>query len=89
MKKFFVVIELFNTNVVNNYNTSNPLQKTNYILVNDFLNKTVSLESLIKSVSKYYLFQLVLEKLSIYCFLILLPPHHIIFFYFSIIRKNT
>lgn len=89
MKKFFVVIELFNTNVVNNYNTSNPLQKTNYILVNDFLNKTVSLESLIKSVSKYYLFQLVLEKLSIYCFLILLPPQHIIFFYFSIIRKNT
>lgn len=56
MKKFFVVIEQFNTNVVNNYNTSNPLQKTNYILVNDFLNKTVSLESLIKSVSKYYLF---------------------------------
>jgi len=47
-KNFFVETEQFNTNVVNNFNTTNPLQITNDTLVNDFLNKTVSLESLIK-----------------------------------------
>lgn len=47
-KKFFVETEQFNTNVVNNFNKTNPLQITNDTLVNDFLNKTVSLESLIE-----------------------------------------
>ena len=47
-KKFFVETEQFNTNVVNNFDTTNPLQITNDTLVNDFLNKTVSLESLIE-----------------------------------------
>ena len=47
-KKFFVETEQFNTNAVNNFNTTNPLQITNDTLVNDFLNKTVSLESLIE-----------------------------------------
>lgn len=47
-KKFFVETEQFNTNVVNNCNTTKPLQITNDTLVNDFLNKTVSLESLIE-----------------------------------------
>ena len=47
-KNFFVETEQFNTNVVNNFNTTNPLQITNDTLVNDFLNKTVSLESLIE-----------------------------------------
>ena len=47
-KKFFVETEQFNTNVVNNFNTTKPLQITNDTLVNDFLNKTVSLESLIE-----------------------------------------
>jgi len=47
-KKFFAETEQFNTNVVNNFNTTNPLQITNDTLVNDFLNKTVSLESLIE-----------------------------------------
>ena len=47
-KKFFVETEQFNTNVVNNFNTTNPLQITNDRLVNDFLNKTVSLDSLIE-----------------------------------------
>lgn len=47
-KKFFVETEQFNTNVANNFNTTNPLQITNDTLVNDFLNKTVSLESLIE-----------------------------------------
>ena len=47
-KKFFAETEQFNTNVVNNFNTTNPLQITNDRLVNDFLNKTVSLDSLIE-----------------------------------------
>lgn len=47
-KKFFVETEQFNTNVVSNFNTTKPLQITNDTLVNDFLNKTVSLESLIE-----------------------------------------
>lgn len=47
-KNFLVETEQFNTNVVNNFNTTNPLQITNDTLVNDFLNKTVSLESLIE-----------------------------------------
>ena len=47
-KKFFVETEQFNKNVVNNFNTTNPLQITNDRLVNDFLNKTVSLDSLIE-----------------------------------------
>lgn len=47
-KIFFAETEQFNTNVVNNFNTTNPLQITNDTLVNDFLNKTVSLESLIE-----------------------------------------
>lgn len=47
-KKFFVETEQFNTNVVNDFNTTNPLQITNDRLVNDFLNKTVSLDSLIE-----------------------------------------
>ena len=47
-KKFFVETEQFNTNVVNNFNTTNPLQIKNDRLVNDFLNKTISLDSLIE-----------------------------------------
>ena len=47
-KNFFVETEQFDTNVANNFNTTNPLQITNDTLVNDFLNKTVSLESLIE-----------------------------------------
>ena len=47
-KKFFVETEQFDTNVANNFNTTNPLQITNDTLVNDFLNKTISLESLIE-----------------------------------------
>lgn len=47
-KKIFVETEQFDTNVANNFNTTNPLQITNDTLVNDFLNKTVSLESLIE-----------------------------------------
>ena len=47
-KKFFVETEPFNINVVNNFNSANQLQITNDILVNDFLNKKVSLESLIE-----------------------------------------
>ena len=47
-KKFFFETEQFDTNVANNFNTTNPLQITNDTLVNDFLNKTVSLESLIE-----------------------------------------
>ena len=47
-KKFFADTEQFNTNVVNNFKTINPLQITNDTLVNDFLNKAVSLESLIE-----------------------------------------
>ena len=47
-KKFFDETEQFNTNVVNNFNTTNPLQITNDRLVNDFLNKTISLDSLIE-----------------------------------------
>ena len=47
-KKFFVETEQFNPKVVNKFNTTNPLQITNDTLVNDFLNKTVSLESLIE-----------------------------------------
>lgn len=47
-KKFFVETEQFNTNVVNDFNTTNPLQITNDRLVNDFLNKTISLDSLIE-----------------------------------------
>ena len=47
-KKFLVETKQFNTNVVNNFNTTNPLQITNDRLVNDFLNKTISLDSLIE-----------------------------------------
>ena len=47
-KKFFVETEQFNTNVVNDFNTTKPLQITNDRLVNDFLNKTISLDSLIE-----------------------------------------
>lgn len=47
-KRFFVETEQVNTNTVNNFNTTNSLQITNDTLVNDFLNKTVSLESLIE-----------------------------------------
>ena len=47
-KRFFVDTEQVNTNTVNNFNTTNSLQITNDTLVNDFLNKTVSLESLIE-----------------------------------------
>ena len=47
-KKFFVETKQFDTNVANNFNTTNPLQITNDTLVNDFLSKTVSLESLIE-----------------------------------------
>ena len=47
-ENFFVETEQFDTNVANNLNTTNPLQITNDTLVNDFLNKTVSLESLIE-----------------------------------------
>ena len=47
-EKFFIEKEKFNTNVVNNFIATNPLQITNDTLVNDFLNKTVSLESLIE-----------------------------------------
>jgi len=47
-EKFFVKAEQFNVNVISNFNTINTLQITNDTLVNDFLNKTVSLESLIE-----------------------------------------
>lgn len=47
-KKFFVETEQFDINVANKFNTASPLQITNDALVNDFLNKTVSLESLIE-----------------------------------------
>lgn len=47
-KKCFIETKQVNTNTVNNINTTNPLQITNDALVNDFLNKTVSLESLIE-----------------------------------------
>ena len=47
-KKFFIETKQVNTNTVNNINTTNPLQITNDALVNDFLNETVSLESLIE-----------------------------------------
>lgn len=47
-KRFFVETEQVNTNTVNNFNTTNSLQITNDTLVNDFLNKTVSLDSLIE-----------------------------------------
>lgn len=47
-KKFFVETEQLNPNVIKNFNATNPLQITNDTLVNDFLNKTVSLESLIE-----------------------------------------
>ena len=47
-KNFLVETEQFNTNVVKNLNETNPSQITNDALVNDFLNKTVSLESLIE-----------------------------------------
>ena len=45
---YSIETEQFDTNVANNFNTTNPLQITNDTLVNDFLNKTVSLESLIE-----------------------------------------
>ena len=47
-KKFFVETEQFNTNVVNDFNTTKPMQITNDRLVNNFLNKTISLDSLIE-----------------------------------------
>ncbi len=47
-KNFFAETEQFNTNDVNNFNTTNSLQIINDTLVSGFLNKTVSLESLIE-----------------------------------------
>ena len=47
-KKFFVETEQFNKNVVNDFNTTKPMQITNDRLVNNFLNKTISLDSLIE-----------------------------------------
>ncbi len=47
-KEFFVKKEQFNIGVVNNFNETSPLLITNDTIVNDFLNKTVSLESLIE-----------------------------------------
>ncbi len=47
-KNFFAETEQFNTNDVSNFNTTNSLQIINDTLVSGFLNKTVSLESLIE-----------------------------------------
>lgn len=47
-KKFFVEIEHLENNNYNGLNLINPIQITNDNLVNDFLNKNISLESLIE-----------------------------------------
>ena len=48
-KKFFIDIEHFANNNNAEVNLINPIQITNDNLVNDFLNKNVSLESLIEN----------------------------------------
>lgn len=48
-KKFFVEMECLENNNYNGLNPTNPIQITNDNLVNDFLNKNVSLESLIEN----------------------------------------
>ena len=48
-KKFFVDTEHFANNNNSEVNLINPIQITNDNLVNDFLNKNVSLESLIEN----------------------------------------
>lgn len=48
-KKFFIDTEHFANNSNSEVNLINPIQITNDNLVNDFLNKNVSLESLIEN----------------------------------------
>lgn len=48
-KQFFVEMECLENNNYNGLNPTNPIQITNDNLVNDFLNKNVSLESLIEN----------------------------------------
>lgn len=48
-EKFFIETEHFANNNNTEFNLVNPIQITNDKLVNDFLNKNVSLESLIEN----------------------------------------
>lgn len=48
-KKFFIDTENFTNNSNAEINSINPIQITNDNLVNDFLNKNVSLESIIEN----------------------------------------
>lgn len=48
-KKFFIKTERFANNNNTKFNLINPIQITNDNLVNDFLNKNVSLESVIEN----------------------------------------
>ncbi len=48
-KKFFIETENFTNNNNAEINLINPIQITNDNLVNDFLNKNVSLESIIEN----------------------------------------
>lgn len=48
-KKFFIETENFTDNNNAEINSINPIQITNDNLVNDFLNKNVSLESIIEN----------------------------------------
>ena len=48
-KKFFIYTENFTNNNNAEINSINPIQITNDNLVNDFLNKNVSLESIIEN----------------------------------------
>jgi hypothetical protein len=48
-KKFFIETENFTNNNNAEINSINPIQITNDNLVNDFLNKNVSLESIIEN----------------------------------------
>lgn len=48
-KDFFVEVENFDNNNDSEVNLINPIQITNDNLVNDFLNKNISLESLIEN----------------------------------------
>ncbi|WP_455938841.1 hypothetical protein [Gemella morbillorum] len=48
-KKFFIDTENFTNNNNAEINSINPIQITNDNLVNDFLNKNVSLESIIEN----------------------------------------
>lgn len=48
-KKFFIKTKRFANNNNTKFNLINPIQITNDNLVNDFLNKNVSLESVIEN----------------------------------------